>query len=265
MTSPYRFTLVLFIFLALCGCGGGNSGNNGPLMQFSSGLHSMKAQSSADPTVANFVLVGSLMQNGSSLSGIMHFQGSTCFPLATDIPVSGNLTATEADFTAMLPNGQTVSFTNLTHPGGHPQFLNGNYSVTGAGCLANVQGLAGDGALDFSGTYTGAFTSSTGNVAQVSLTLNQTGPDAHGFFSATGTATITGGTCFSSATVDPATVLLGDGSTLVLDDTAAGSTGQTIATGAFAPSSPVGFGFFGGTYTSTEGTCSETGSLSMQI
>jgi len=261
MTSSYRFTLVLFVLIALFGCGSGNSS----LMNFTSGLHSMRAESNADPTVANFVLVGSLMQNGSSLSGIMHFQGSTCFPLSTDIPVSGKLTATEANFSAMLPNGQQVSFTNLTHPGGHPQFLDGNYSVTGAGCLANVQGLSSDGALNFSGMYTGTFTSTTGNVAHVSLTLNQTGPDAHGFFSATGTATITGGTCFSSAIIDPATLLLGDGSTLMLDDIAPGSTGKTIATGTFAPTSPVGFGFFSGTYTSAKGACSESGSLSMQV
>jgi hypothetical protein len=267
MASPTsRLTLVLFLLLALFGCGGtGNNSSNGPLMQFTSGLHSVRAESNANPAVANFVLVGSLMQNGSSLSGIMHFQGSTCFPLSTDIPVSGKLTATEADFTAMLPNGQQVSFTNLTHPGGHPQFLGGNYSVTGAGCLPNVQGLAADEAPIFSGMYTGTFTSTTGNVAHVSLTLNQTGPDAHGFFSATGTATITGGTCFSSTTIDPFTLLLGPGSTLVLDDTTPGSTGKTISTGTFISTSPVGFGSFGGPYTSTKGACSETGNLSMSI
>jgi hypothetical protein len=196
----------------------------------------------------------------------MHFQGSPCFPLSTDIPVSGTVNETEASFTAMLPNGQRVSFTGMMHPTiPHPQFLGGNYSVTGSGCLPNLQGLASDEANNFSGTYTGNFASSTGGSANVTLTLNQTGPDAHGFFSATGTATITGGTCFSSATIDPATVLLGNGSTLILDDSAAGSTGQTVANGQFVASSNVGAGFFGGSYSSTKGACSETGSLSMQI
>jgi len=230
-------------------------------MGFESGLHSMTASLPAGTT--NFVLVGSMMQNGSSLSGIMHFQGSSCFGFATDIPVTGMLTSSEADVTAMLPNGQKVTITGMTHPGGHIESLNGNYSVTGSGCLANAQGQLGDGAMAFSGHYIGHFTSSTGTTAQVSLSLTQIGPDAHGLFSATGTATITGGTCFSSATFDAATLLLGNGSTLVLDDTAAGSTGQTTSNGDFHPPSPVGFPFFNGTYTSSKGGCSETGSLSL--
>jgi hypothetical protein len=265
----YRLTVFLFLCMALFGCGGNNTNNNnnnGPLMVFESGLHSTVAESPADPAVANFVLVGSLMQNGPSLSGIMHLQGSPCFLLSTDIPVSGTVSATEADFTAMLPNGQRVTFTAMMHPlVPHPQFLGGNYSVTGPGCLPNIQGLASDEANNFSGTYIGKFSSTTGGSANVTLTLNQTGPDAHGFFSATGTATITGGTCFSSATIAPTTVLLGNGSTLVLNDSAAGSTGQTVAVGQFVASSNVGFGFFGGTYTSTKGACSETGALNMQI
>jgi hypothetical protein len=119
--------------------------------------------------------------------------------------------------------------------------------------------------MDFSGHYIGHFVSSTGNSASVSLSLTQTGPDAHGLFLATGSATITGGTCFSSATFDATTLLLGKGSTLVLDDTTAGSTGHTTSNGDFFPSSPVGFAFFGGTYTSTKGTCSETGNLNLAL
>jgi hypothetical protein len=258
-----RWLISLLLCSVLLGCGGNTSHNNqGPPMLFESGLHSMSASSSTDPT-GSFVLVGSLMQNGSSLSGIMHFQGSPCFPFATDIPVNGTLTPSEADLTAMLPNGQKVTFSGMTHPGGHLTFLNGNYSVTGSGCIANVQGTAGDGAMDFSGHYIGHFVSSTGNSASVSLSLNQTGPDAHGLFSATGTVSITGGTCFSSATLDATTLLLGKGSTLVLDDSAVGSAGKTVGNGDFSPPSPVGFPFFNGTYTSSKGACSETGALNL--
>jgi len=255
--------IALLLCSILFGCGG-DSNNPKNLMGFESGLHSINAESPTNPDVSNFVLVGSLMQSGSSLSGIMHFQGSSCFPLSTDIPVSGTLTETEADFTAMVPNGQRVVFTGMKHPPiPHPQFLGGNYSVTGSGCLANVQALAGDETLGFNGNFIGTFVSSTGNTANVSLSVTQTGPDAHGFFSATGSATITGGTCFSSATFDPATVLLGDGSTLVLDDTAAGSTGKIVSNGGFITPSPVGGPSFSGTYTSTKGACSETGNLSL--
>src|SRR5215472_14380265 len=95
----------------------------------------------------------------------------------------------------------------------------------------------------------------------MSLALTQTGPDAHGFFSGTGTPTITGGTCFSSATVDPSTFLIGAGSTLVLDGPAGG---QTIIKGDFMP--PVfGDTIFNGTYTSTLGACSDSGTVQMQF
>ena len=95
------------------------------------------------------------------------------------------------------------------------------------------------------------------------MTLSQTGPDTHGLFSATGTATINGGTCFSSATVDPATLVIGAGSTLVFDNAQSGTTGKTIMQGDFTPLL-IGSSFTG-TYTSTQGACSETGSFTMSI
>jgi hypothetical protein len=263
MTSRSRSTAVLFVLIVLMsGCGGGNNNNDGPPMPFTSGLHSMTATNPADGTTI-FVLAGSLMQNGSSLSGTVHFQGSSCFAFATDIPITGTLTASEADVTAMLPNGQRVTFTGMTHPGGHPPQLAGNFSVAGSGCLANTQGLVFDREMNLSTRYVGQFISSTGTTASVTLILTQTGPDAHGLFSATGTATFTGGTCFSSATFDPGTVLVGKGSTLVLDDTASGSTGKTTSNGDFVASNPNtdGLNFFDGTYTSMKGTCSETGTV----
>jgi hypothetical protein len=91
------------------------------------------------------------------------------------------------------------------------------------------------------------------------MTLTQTGPDAHGFFSATGTATITGGTCFSNATVDPASVIIGTGSTLIFDNAQPGTTGKTIIHGDLG-SGLIGSNF-NGTYISTQGTCSETGTV----
>lgn len=264
MRTGVWMTTLLLICIPISGCGGSSSGNsNVPLMPFSSGLHSLNAEQPNNTAATNFLLVGSLMQNGGSISGIMHFMNSSCFAFSTDIPVSGTLSSTDAQLTSTLPNGQQLLFSNLTHPGGHPQFLGGNYSVTGSGCLASVQGLASDSFLDFTGTWSGTLTSSNSTVARATVTLTQTGPNAHGLFSATGTATITGGTCFSTATIDPSTLLLGDGSTLVLADSAPSSTGKMVLTGNFFPPSPVGFGSMGGTYSSTEGNCSDSGSFSL--
>ncbi len=266
----YRVTIALTVCFAFCGCGGGskpNPMNNGPLIPFESGLHSVGVESPANPAVNSYMLIGSLMQapGSASVSGIMHFSGTLCFPFSTDIAISGTLSSTELDLGATLPNGQRLVFSGMTHPGGHPQFLGGNYSVLGAGCLANDQGLLNDEAMGFSGTWAGTFTSSANVVSNVNLTLNQTGPDAHGNFSATGTATITGGTCFASATFDPATLLIGNGSTLVLDDSTPGSTGKITGTATnFFPANFLGVGSFSGTYTSTKGACSETGILGLR-
>jgi len=114
--------------------------------------------------------------------------------------------------------------------------------------------------LSIGGSWMGHFNSSGGVVSQVTnMTLTQTGPDAHGFFSATGTATITGGTCFSNATVDPASVIIGTGSTLIFDNAQPGTTGKTIIHGDLG-SGLIGSNF-NGTYISTQGTCSETGTV----
>jgi len=266
----YRATIALAVCVTLSGCGGGSKPGNmntQPPMGFESGLHSIGVESPGNPAVDSFMLIGSLIQapGSASVAGIMHFSGTLCFSFSTDIPISGTLSSSELDLGATLPNGQRLVFSGMTHPGGHPQFLGGNYSVLGAGCLANVQGLLSDEAMGFSGTWTGTFTSSANVVSNVNLTLSQTGPDAHGNFSATGTATITGGTCFASATIDPATLLIGNGSTLVLDDSAPGSTGKITSTATnFFPATFLGAGSFSGTYTSTKGACSETGILGLR-
>jgi len=252
---------VLGLCILSAGCGGG--GNNGPVISISSGLQQIRAEAPNNPTALEFELQGGLTQNGSSISGIMHFMNSSCFPFSTDISLTGMATSSEIDLQSMLPNGQQLLFTGLTHPGGHGSSLSGNYAVTGAGCISTVPGLVVVQAEALSGNWIGTLNSSSGSMARINLNMSQTGPDAHGLFSATGTATITGGTCFSNANIDPSTVLIGDGSTLVLDDAAPSGTGKTVLTGDFFGPSPVGFGAGSGTYTSSEGSCSETGNFSL--
>lgn len=258
-TSNYKVIAGIVLALVLSGCGGSSQG---PLIPFSQGLWEISGTSTSNPSL-NFDLAGSLMQNGASVSGIQHFRSSACFPFSTDIPASGKLTDTQLDLTLSLPGGQKITLSNLIHPGGHPQFLNGPYTVSGPGCMAADQGNGGLSAQAFTASWIGTLTSSTGAKANMMLQLTQTGPDAHGLFSATGSATITGGTCFSAATIDPSTVLLGKGSTLVLDNSVAGTSGKTVLSGDFFPASNVGFGSFNGTYTSTQGTCSENGAASL--
>ena len=227
---------------------------------FFSGLFEIDAVSTTDFPV--FWLQGSLTQNGNSMSGIMHLAMLSCVLFNTDIQVTGTLSDPDGlrlDLAMVLPGVQNVSF-SMSHPNG--TFFPGIYSFTGAaGCGVPDAGGAMLHTMGLTGAWRATFTSSGGTTSQMSLALTQTGPDAHGFFSATGTATITG-TCFSSATVDPASLLIGSGSQLILDNSQPGTSGKTILQGSFGP---LAFGgdFFQGTYTSTEGTCSESGSITM--
>lgn len=263
--SAYLLFLLLVLSLILAGCGGENQSTPALDVPFSSGLNQIRA---TDPngTTTFFTLGGNLTKSGRSVSGVMHISLPSCFPFSTDIPVTGVLGGDAPDFqinlSMMLPSGQTLAF-SLTHPGGQVENLGGTFTITGAGCAGPAQGFASVNALSLTGAWHGTMTSSGGTTSQMSLALTQTGPDANGFFSGTGIATITGGTCFSTATVDPSSVLIGAGSTLVLDGPA-GSGGQTILQGDFSP--PVfGTSVFNGTYTSTQGACSDSGTVNMQF
>jgi hypothetical protein len=257
---------ILGILLAGCGGSGGSSAIPGPSptpITFFSGLYEINQASAVSPGT-NFTLQGSLLQSGNNLSGVMHATALPCFPFNTDIPVTGKLGIDQTgnfsvDLVYSLPGGQTLSL-NTIHPFGHFSFISGTYSLNGAGCAASDQGNVVGQSLSIGGSWMGHFNSSGGVVSQVTnMTLTQTGPDAHGFFSATGTATITGGTCFSNATVDPASVIIGTGSTLIFDNAQPGTTGKTIIHGDLG-SAIIGSNF-NGTYVSTQGTCSETGTV----
>jgi hypothetical protein len=262
--AGYLPFLLVSLGIGLAGCSGSNGMMPTPTptpIPFFSGLFEIDAVSNTDFPV--FRLQGNLTQNGNSMSGIMHLAMLSCVSFNTDIQVTGTLSNPDGlrlDLAMVLPGGQNLSF-SMSHPDG--TIFPGIYSFTGgAGCCVPDSGGAMLHGMGLTGTWRATFTSSGGTTSQMSLALTQTGPDAHGFFSATGTATITGGTCFSSATVDPASLLIGTGSQLILDNSQPGTSGKTILQGKFAP---LAFGgeFFAGTYTSTQGACSESGNVIM--
>jgi hypothetical protein len=227
-----------------------------------SGLYQIFASSNSNA----FSISGSLMQNGGNVSGVMHISMPACFSFTTDLPVSGTL-MNDASLTMTLsltlPSGQMLSF-SMTHPGGHLSTVAGNFSITGAGCAAAEQGLANGGAITITGLWQGTLITAAQTVSSISLNLTQSGPDAHGFFSATGTGTITGGTCFGGASVDPITVIIGSGTNLVLDNSQAGTTGKLTLTGNILPGAFGGASFVGA-YTSVQGACLEVGTARLQI
>ena len=258
------FYLALSIFLL--GCGGGTPHTPphepNPQPPFMSGLYQIFASSNSNA----FSISGSLMQHGATVSGVMHISMPACFPFTTDLPVNGVL-MDDASLTmtlfVTLPSGQMLTF-SMTHPGGHLSTVAGNFSITGPGCAAAEQGLANGGVVTITGLWQGTLTSSSQTVSSISLNLTQSGPDAHGFFSATGTGTITGGTCFGGVSVDSATVIIGSGTNFVLDNSQAGATGKLTLTGSITPG-VFGSATFIGAYTSLQGACSETGTAHLQV
>lgn len=257
-TSRLSLSLAGLLCLALFGCGGGgNPPMTQPAVPFSSGLYTISG--SYDSLAFAFNIYGSLMQSGNSVSGIMHTD-SPCFAFATDIPVTGTL-ADDANLTVSLsitlPNGQVLTL-NLIHPGGHLTELSGSFTINGAGCLATGHGTVVGSAIPISGAWSGTLTVNFLTVGAIQLNLTQIGPDAHGFFSAKGTATISGGACFASASVDPATVIIGTHSEIVLDNSQAGTTGKLTLSGTVLPAQFAGAAFEG-SYTAVQGSCSESG------
>lgn len=257
-TSRLYFSLAVLVCLALFGCGGGSSMQQQP-PPFTSGLYSISG--SYDSLAFAFNIYGSLMQNGSSVSGVMHNE-SPCFTFDTDIPVAGTL-LNDANLTVnlsiTLPNGQVLTL-NLVHPGGHLTELSGTFTINGAGCLATGHGTVVGSAIPISGAWSGTLSANSVTVGTIQLNLNQIGPDAHGFFSAKGTATISGGACFGSATIDPATVIIGTHTEFVLDNSQAGTTGKLTLTGTVFGAQFAGAAF-NGSYTSVQGSCSESGDV----
>lgn len=263
MKRIFHFPFLSFlIYLAVAGCGGSNTGPvQGPHTVAAVEFYQLTGTSNTNASL-NFSLNGALTWfNDSTISGVLHISNSSCFPFNTDIQATGKLLNVESDqdLTLTLPSGQMLSFT-LQRPG---DFFTGTYTITGTGCATQDQGMAGGNFTNVGGIYIGSLNSSGGTSSNINLTINLVGPDANGFFSATGTATITGGTCFSSATVDPATVLSGPNSQIVLVDSAAGKTGKTMLQGTLQGGN-FGSVIFNGTYTSTEGACSDSGSANVQ-
>jgi hypothetical protein len=233
-----------------------------PPPQFTSGLYTLFASSNSNA----FTLSGSLMQSGSTVVGVMHIGMPQCFSFSTDLPVTGTLssdTNLPVNLSLTLPSGQMLTF-SLLHIGGHLSTVAGNFAITGAGCAAPEQGLANGGTVTITGQWTGTLTNTSQSTSSISLNLTQTGPDAHGFFSAMGTGTITGGTCFGAVSVDATTAIAGQGTNFVLDNSQSGTTGKLTLQGTIMPG-VFGGAIFQGLYTSTQGACSETGTAKLQV
>src|SRR5207237_1659215 len=86
---------------------------------------------------------GSLVSNGTQISGVVHILNSSCFQLAQDVSVSGSITAgsNAVTMTSASIAGQVITVTATASADGKT-LSNGSYSIAG-GC-----GGGGHGAID---------------------------------------------------------------------------------------------------------------------
>lgn len=196
--------VVVASLLALGGCGGSASSTLPPTPQLTivSGNWGMSLTTQPTPPLGLILASGGVInQNGNTLSGIIHLQGSTCFdPQLDDLTVSGTITGTTLTLTSAPLRGQVLSM-SVTPPAnqvGDVKALSGMWTLTGGSC-------AGSGTIlmvsvpPLTGTWSGPITNAA--TGTVSATLTQTGPDAHGFFQVTGSFAFSAVPCFTSGSI----------------------------------------------------------------
>jgi hypothetical protein len=212
-------------------------------------------QLTAASTVAGrppLTFAGGLGEVGTTASGALHVDGSSCFDRLSTMGLTGTVTTGATSLTSTTLNGQVVTFTGTFSDAG----FTGTYSVSG-GCDAGDQGtLSGiritlSDADAWSGTFTSAQQkfNASGSFAQANS------PSSDGSLGITGTATFDT-PCFSAQALSPGSFpsgsfLLGNVVSLQI----ATGNGTVSFVGTVDPSTE----FITGTYNVAGGTCDQTG------
>src|SRR5437660_946232 len=109
--------LVLALLLASCGAGGNSTPPSSPSPTPTptaaniTGNWDITAQSAVTP--GSVEVGGSLVSNGTQISGVVHILNSSCFQLAQDVSVSGSITAgsNAVTMTSASIAGQVITVT----------------------------------------------------------------------------------------------------------------------------------------------------------
>jgi hypothetical protein len=168
--------------------------------------------STAIPGVTSEVQ-GSIVQAGSSVNGVLHVLGSSCFDPDTNMSVTGSITGNSVTITSSPVVGQVVSFSG-TATG---TSLNGTYSISG-GCASGDRGTISGFKVPFlSGNWAGSFTSFSGPSINLNVPLSQWPPFTDGSFGLSGAATFQGSSCFAGGTITPGAITspIGTGSSTI--------------------------------------------------
>lgn len=191
------FAIAGVLTLSLFGCGAAVSN-----LALTQGNWAVSATSTAaGKTVSGptFVVGGNLTQSGTSLTGTFYISGSGCivpqFVSFTGTVKGNNVALTSASF-----GGQVITVT----ASGAKDSLSGNYTVTGT--CADSGTVSASAVPSISGTWNGTV-QVNGVPATISVALTQAATaSVDGSFAITGTATYSGSSCQTSATITPSSL-----------------------------------------------------------
>ena len=196
---------------------------------------------------------GSLAQTGSTISGVLHVNNSSCFDWATDVPVSGTVTGGTVTLTSDSIIGQIITITGAATS----NLITGTYSIA-SGCAGGDYGTITAVLLSpATGNWTGAF-SSNGTANTATASFSQGSPNADGYSPLSGTFTLSGPQCSFAGTLATqqswilgnlvqAVVNVSDGSVLALN-------GYFIDVSTSANQMTVNFSISGGTCSGQSGS-----------
>ncbi len=136
---------------------------------------------------------GSLMQNGSIVSGVLHISDSDCYDWATGLPVSGTINGTTVSLTSHGVAGEAITINGTVTS----NLITGTYNIQ-AGCADGDYGTITATLLS---PATGNWTGTVAGGANAAAMLSQALPNASGYSLLSGTLTFSGANCTASGTL----------------------------------------------------------------
>ena len=147
---------------------------------------------------------GSLMQSGSTVSGVLHISDSDCYDWATGLPVSGTLNGTAVTLTSHGVAGEVITINGTVSS----NLITGTYSIQ-AGCADGDYGTITATLLSpVTGNWSGSVAGSGAKNAAVSL--SQAAPNANGYSLLSGSLSFSTPQCTVSGSLDTGSWVLGN-------------------------------------------------------
>jgi len=246
-------TIALTVSTLLSGCSGGLSPTPAITAVSVTGNWQFTSTATAAATLPS--LSGSLTGSGANIAGIIHSDTKAgCISPATPIAISGSTSAQGITTLAGQVAGGMFTMTGTLAADGR-SLSAASYTVSGGTCTfpavktsfnptpdTAMTGPTPDTAMasataqsysSITGTYTGGFSDSGGNVINISASLTQTpSSDTDGNFQLSGTGSFGTNPCFNSPVTVSNTQVTGGSFTLTYTDSV--TTNSVTASGTFS-------------------------------